>query len=102
MTHVVVAQARYDLERGTYRVLPEHTDTVSSSDFSIDGRHIITSSYDKKIIVPPFPSLYLLTNASDIKVRDAATCQVEHYLGIQDEYAASLSHSLSRHPASCE
>ena len=41
----------YDAEAGTINCLTEHTDTVSASDFSIDGELIITASYDKNIIV---------------------------------------------------
>eukprot|EP01126_Amoeba_proteus_P001217 TRINITY_DN10344_c0_g2_i5.p1 TRINITY_DN10344_c0_g2~~TRINITY_DN10344_c0_g2_i5.p1 ORF type:complete len:671 (-),score=118.18 TRINITY_DN10344_c0_g2_i5:287-2299(-) len=50
-TNATNVSVLYDLELGTINCLTEHHDTVSASDFSIDGEHIITASYDKNIIV---------------------------------------------------
>jgi len=58
----------YDLQNGTLHSFGEHTDTVSASDFSIDGQYIITASYDLNIIV-----------------RDVSNGKVVRYLGKNED-----------------
>eukprot|EP01125_Pyxidicula_operculata_P020827 TRINITY_DN7812_c0_g1_i2.p1 TRINITY_DN7812_c0_g1~~TRINITY_DN7812_c0_g1_i2.p1 ORF type:complete len:780 (+),score=182.90 TRINITY_DN7812_c0_g1_i2:11-2350(+) len=64
----------YDLEEGTIQSLDEHVDTVSASSFTIDGKHIVTASFDKQIIV-----------------RRSSDGVVEKIIGHTDESAAAAA-----------